>query len=676
MQDARGEAYPDELDGVRLHKSATTASGYTGVSIVRAGGFAARLGSRNLGVFSHRVDAALAFSRAKEQQREEHHHQRNDARRWTTKRQKKSGGRSLPVKPEASGSAASTHYGSEEAARYTSANACLQRELAARCVELLGLKPRRRHLLLDLGCGSGLSSRVLGDEGHEWLGLDIAREMLALAAGGATSARAALVHADLSRGVPLRAGCRFDGAICVSTLQWLCEPQARAGGESDGDDAVRAVLRLFFDSLRAALHVDASAVFQFYPTAEQAVVARQVASGCGFDAALLTDMPHASRSRKLFLCTRHSAAGVAADAAGAEAVAACCPLAWPHRAQCVCSSRWFGAQPRPACYPRAMAAGCCRLREQSGSGGAARADEPAGWMARLYQSCRCVSVGPGSDGATRGNEVSASVERQQQQHVSHARRLLHALAEHTRATAGHRRLPPSPSCAELYLSGEGCGVLMCVRGEAESPAALLPALLDAIPAALLAPMGMALEHADCRADAQRIRPDTAASVPSPPAAAPAAPSLSPLPLADAAPQAALRFQLDVMAAEVATEVATSRDLPLEAWLGAGVHAALARLGRGVAALRAHGFGFGLLEVDAALLSATALADGGGGEGAGEGSRPCEVRASGVRLSSALVVHWVGSSAADPPPSGAAGVAGQEQERRLLEEVGVSIAASP
>lgn len=35
-------------------------------------------------------------------------------------------------------------------------------------------------LLLDLGCGSGLSGGVAEDSGHVWLGMDISESMLSM----------------------------------------------------------------------------------------------------------------------------------------------------------------------------------------------------------------------------------------------------------------------------------------------------------------------------------------------------------------------------------------------------------------------------------------------------------------------------------------------------------------
>ena len=47
-----------------------------------------------------------------------------------------------------------------------------------RALELLALPPDESAFLLDIGCGSGLSGEILDEEGHVWVGVDIAPSML------------------------------------------------------------------------------------------------------------------------------------------------------------------------------------------------------------------------------------------------------------------------------------------------------------------------------------------------------------------------------------------------------------------------------------------------------------------------------------------------------------------
>lgn len=56
----------------------------------------------------------------------------------------------------------------------------IQLEMAERCLELLMLPEDETCLLLDLGCGSGLSGSVAEDSGHVWFGMDISEPMLSM----------------------------------------------------------------------------------------------------------------------------------------------------------------------------------------------------------------------------------------------------------------------------------------------------------------------------------------------------------------------------------------------------------------------------------------------------------------------------------------------------------------
>lgn len=56
----------------------------------------------------------------------------------------------------------------------------IQLEMAERCMELLMLPEDETCLLLDLGCGSGLSGSVSEESGHVWFGMDISESMLSM----------------------------------------------------------------------------------------------------------------------------------------------------------------------------------------------------------------------------------------------------------------------------------------------------------------------------------------------------------------------------------------------------------------------------------------------------------------------------------------------------------------
>lgn len=47
-----------------------------------------------------------------------------------------------------------------------------------RALELLNLPAEEPAFLLDIGCGSGLSGEILDEQGHIWVGVDVAPSML------------------------------------------------------------------------------------------------------------------------------------------------------------------------------------------------------------------------------------------------------------------------------------------------------------------------------------------------------------------------------------------------------------------------------------------------------------------------------------------------------------------
>lgn len=95
----------------------------------------------------------------------------------------------------------------------------IQNEMSERAIELLALPDDQPCLILDLGCGSGLSGECLEENGHYWVGMDISKSMLDVAKE--REVEGDLILGDIGEGVPFRAGA-FYGAISISALQWLC----------------------------------------------------------------------------------------------------------------------------------------------------------------------------------------------------------------------------------------------------------------------------------------------------------------------------------------------------------------------------------------------------------------------------------------------------------------------
>ncbi|MCL7051262.1 hypothetical protein MKW94_006311, partial [Papaver nudicaule] len=92
--------------------------------------------------------------------------------------------------------------------------------LSEGALELLALPddhvPR---LLLNIGCGSGLSGEPLTESGHQWISVDISDSMLDVALE--REAEGDLLLSDMGQGLGFRDEV-IDGAISISAVQWLC----------------------------------------------------------------------------------------------------------------------------------------------------------------------------------------------------------------------------------------------------------------------------------------------------------------------------------------------------------------------------------------------------------------------------------------------------------------------
>ncbi|KAJ6704605.1 METHYLTRANSFERASE-RELATED [Salix viminalis] len=178
-------------------------------------------------------------------------------------------------------------YDDSEARKYTSSSRIIdiQARLSERALELLALPvdgiPR---LLLDIGCGSGLSGETLTDNGHQWIGLDISQSMLDIALE--REVEGDLLLGDMGQGLALRPGI-IDGAISISAVQWLCNAD-----KSSHEPRLRL----------KCLARGARAVFQVYPEniAQRELILRS-AMHAGFAGGVVMDYPHSTKSRKEYL---------------------------------------------------------------------------------------------------------------------------------------------------------------------------------------------------------------------------------------------------------------------------------------------------------------------------------------------------------------------------------------
>jgi len=145
-------------------------------------------------------------------------------------------------------------YDVDEARKYTSNSRMIeiQTQMAERAIELLNIPDETACLLLDVGCGSGLSGECLTSHGHAWIGVDISLAMLDVAKERDVEGDCMLM--DVGHGLPFRAGT-FDGVISISALQWLCNADKKHHNPHKR-------LYKFFSMLYASMKHGSRAVFQ------------------------------------------------------------------------------------------------------------------------------------------------------------------------------------------------------------------------------------------------------------------------------------------------------------------------------------------------------------------------------------------------------------------------------
>lgn len=170
----------------------------------------------------------------------------------------------------------------------------IQTRMAERAIELLALPDdNASRLLLDIGCGCGLSGEVITQMRHNWIGVDISEAMLKIAKDD-RQVDGDVILMDIGDGVPFRPGT-FDGAISISAIQWLCHANTR-------EQSPQKRLLQFFQSLYACLGRGTRAVFQFYPeTVGQTELITTQATKAGFTGGLVIDFPNSAKAKKVYL---------------------------------------------------------------------------------------------------------------------------------------------------------------------------------------------------------------------------------------------------------------------------------------------------------------------------------------------------------------------------------------
>ncbi|EEB07198.1 rRNA methyltransferase [Schizosaccharomyces japonicus yFS275] len=167
----------------------------------------------------------------------------------------------------------------------------IQAEMTERALELLD--PEGPSFILDIGCGSGISTAIAESFGHTLVGMDISPSMLSVALEN-DEVEGDLLLGDIGAGVPFRAGT-FDGVISISAIQWLLNADKTC-------NVPQRRLTRFFETLYSSMKRGARAVMQYYPesdTAQRMIL--ETAKKSGFSGGTVIDNPDSKRQKKYYL---------------------------------------------------------------------------------------------------------------------------------------------------------------------------------------------------------------------------------------------------------------------------------------------------------------------------------------------------------------------------------------
>ncbi|XP_004507062.1 18S rRNA (guanine-N(7))-methyltransferase RID2-like [Cicer arietinum] len=127
-----------------------------------------------------------------------------------------------------------------------------------------------------------VSGETITQNGHRWIRLDISTSMNNIALEHEVAGY--FILRDMGQGLGFRLGM-FDGAISISTVQWLCNAD-----KFSHNPHLR--LKAFFTSLYRCLTIGARAVFQVYPeNLDQLELISKAAISAGFGGVILEDWP-------------------------------------------------------------------------------------------------------------------------------------------------------------------------------------------------------------------------------------------------------------------------------------------------------------------------------------------------------------------------------------------------
>lgn len=209
------------------------------------------------------------------------------------------------TRPENKAAPADLFYAEQTNYAYSSRMNKIQTEITSKCLEFLQLE--KPSMILDLGCGTGMSGRELGRNGHHWIGCDISREMLIMGKNYEDSVESednsdesfmdtnplALFNLDISESIPFKTGV-FDAFVSVSCFQWLFHNRNIPDSKK--------VVRILFTKLRDIIKFKGKGVIQFYSShSNHTQILIDEAKRIGFFAELVIDGEGKKRKDYLLL---------------------------------------------------------------------------------------------------------------------------------------------------------------------------------------------------------------------------------------------------------------------------------------------------------------------------------------------------------------------------------------
>ncbi|EPR79459.1 Methyltransferase [Spraguea lophii 42_110] len=158
-----------------------------------------------------------------------------------------------------------------------------QRRLTEKCIELLECNDNKG-LILDIGCGSGISGDVLSKKNLSWIGVDISKEMLEINKDRNECNNKCIdtILLDMGEGLNFKPGT-FSYVISVSAFQWLFFSNKKT------EDPIRRI-KIFFQTIFRLLKRGGKAVIQFYPKDQkQLELAKKISASEGFSGGIVED---------------------------------------------------------------------------------------------------------------------------------------------------------------------------------------------------------------------------------------------------------------------------------------------------------------------------------------------------------------------------------------------------